>query len=93
MAYRPGGYTIITDPDAPTIEYDTFTCGHCQFIVPLKPHHQPTTDTANGWCWHCTKPLCPSCANRLEQHGCEIWEKQMERIEARDRLARTVLGG
>ena len=84
------GYQIIVDPDTGTHENDTFTCGHCQYIVDLRPF-QAKTSGANGWCFSCTKALCPRCADRLEIHGCEIWERQMEEIESRDRLRRSML--
>ena len=89
------GYQIIVDPDTGTHELDTFTCGHCQYIVDLHPLQHGKTiglNSANGWCFSCDMPLCPNCANRLELYGCEIWEKQMEEIEARDRLYRAALG-
>ncbi len=90
------GYQIIVDPETGTHENDTFTCGHDQYVVDLHPLQQGKTiglNSANGWCFQCDKPLCPRCANRLEAgYGCEVWEKQMEEIEARDRLRRSALG-
>lgn len=36
MLYKRGNITI-TDPDAPTQEYDTFLCAHCNKIITIQP--------------------------------------------------------
>lgn len=81
---RPQGYVTIVDPDSPLFECDTFTCAHCQRIVKVPP--RAAASDCGGWCGRCAKPVCGPCADK----GCTPWEKQMERMEARDRLLRSV---
>jgi len=62
---------------------DTFVCNHCQKIVFVKPKCDPAD--LGGLCWGCNKLICPACTNK---QVCMPWEKQMEIMEARDRLYR-----
>lgn len=78
---NPGGYAVITDPLAPTKEWDTFTCCHCNSIVNVKPF-QAASD-AGGWCARCAKPVCGPCA---DQGRCTPFEKKLDAYEARMRL-------
>lgn len=85
---RPQGYGIITDPDARggvAIEFDTFTCKHCQRVTIVRPGESATN--CGGWCGSCAAPICGVCA---DLGVCTPWEKQMEKMEARDRLLRSV---
>lgn len=105
---RPGGYLVITDPDAPgglDLERDTITCSHCQRIVEVKPGTGATVYliprlSINGVAqpYHeemgafCRLCMKPVC---LECHGigtCTPWEKQMEAIEAKFRFRRQLDG-
>jgi hypothetical protein len=74
---NPGGYSIITDPGAPTREADTFTCRHCQKIVFVKPFADPAD--MGGRCTCCDALICPSCVGK----GCDHIEKKLARLEAR----------
>jgi hypothetical protein len=80
---KPGGYAVLSDPSG-VKEADTFTCGHCQHIV----HVKPLADAADsgGLCKVCMKLICETCVDR---GTCTPWEQQMERIEARDRFLRS----
>ena len=80
---RPQGYATLFGPDV-TKECDTFTCGHCQYIVHVPPRADPAD--MGGLCKQCMKLICPRCVNKAV---CSPWEKQMEREEARDRALRS----
>lgn len=51
---RPHGYIIITDPEAPTIEYDTHQCCHCGAHFAIIPG----SGRLRGYCLHCDGPTC-----------------------------------
>lgn len=82
--HRVQGYGTIVDPDASTVEFDTYTCAHCNKIVQLRPHAPP-----DGHCLMCNEGICETCAVR---GNCDPFEKKLERMEARDRLRRSILG-
>lgn len=100
---RPQGYATWTDPDAPLVERDTATCGHCNCIVHVKPGTAstvyllpppvgapigaPWTEAPGAGCFICGKPVCLAC---YADGRCRPWERQLERMEARDRLRRAV---
>jgi len=98
---RPGGYSVLNDPDRPLAEADTITCGHCQRVVFIKPGlgatvyliYSPTTglwtEEAGAGCHVCGSPVCLSCHDK---RTCTPWEKQMEAQEQRARLLTAVLG-
>jgi hypothetical protein len=86
MIRRLGGYVVASGP-AGTVERDTFTCHHCNRVVVVAPGANAAA--CGGWCWLCSRLICGPCATR---GNCDPWEKQMERMEARDRLRRQVLG-
>lgn len=73
---NPGGWVCITEPDAPVVEMDTFTCGHCNKVVQVKVKASP--DELGGYCYCCTKMVCPLCVGK----GCDPFEKKLERMEA-----------
>ena len=81
---NPGGYALVVGPEGVTYEADTFTCHHCQLVVYVQPH-SPASD-AGGWCGVCAKLICGPCADK---GVCIPWEKQMEKMEARDRFLRS----
>lgn len=86
---NPGGYAIILDPEAPTKENDTFTCGHCQRVVFVKPLAPPSD--LGGWCGGCAKLLCPRCEQiKAQTLTCRPIEKWLEQQEARDRTRRSL---
>lgn len=91
---RAQGYAIITDPDTPMPkESDTFTCGHCNTVVFVKPAADPTT--YGGWCGQCTKLICAHCeAEKVRTLACRPFEKWLEQQEARAASRRSLqLGG
>ncbi len=80
---NPGGYGVAFGPDA-THEHDTFTCGHCQFVVIVPAKTRDPADLG-GLCKICMALVCPKCYGK---NACTPWEKQMEVSEARDRFRR-----
>lgn len=72
---KPGGY-LITASDAGNSEADTFTCGHCQTIVLVKPFADPAD--MGGRCTCCDKLICPGCTGK----GCDPVEEKLKRWEA-----------
>jgi hypothetical protein len=86
------GYAIWTSPDtdAPSLERDTVSCGHCGRVVFVKPGTASTVyliPTLTGWredpgagCRLCMKPVCLPC----ERMGrCLPLERQLEQLEQR----------
>ncbi len=80
---RPQGYAIIVDPYADTIECDTFTCCHCNKIVPVPPAPAPMV---GGFCRLCMLNVCDECSDK----GCTPFEKKLEAMEAKDRSLRSM---
>lgn len=76
---NPGGYAISSGGDAPTVETDTTTCGHCGTVYPLPPKH-----VGFGFCKSCTRDLCEPCADKYPTRGCENFMRKVERHEERD---------
>ncbi len=78
MMLRPGGYSVLNDPDnALPVEHDTFTCKHCQRVVRVKPMCDPVE--MGGRCTLCDAFICKHCVGKQ----CVPWERQMEIHEAR----------
>lgn len=84
---RPGGYAVISDPQQsqPVLETDTFTCGHCQKIVPVPPRCDPAD--LGGLCKVCMRLVCPVCHG---QGSCTPFEKRIEQQEAKGRMLRSM---
>lgn len=101
---RPQGFAITADPgsDRPLREEDTITCGHCQALVFIKPGTGATVYRIfdeEAWTWReepgafcriCMRAVCLQCH---AYGGCLPWEKMLDRMEAKDRFVRSVLGG
>lgn len=85
---KPGGYALWSGGPLPDIEMDTFTCAHCNSVVFVKPFEDPTS--VGGWCIKCADHLCWRCAGT---GVCAPWEKQMEAMEAADRVRREIICG
>jgi len=83
MLRRPQGQAMITSPDGPTWEADTITCGHCNRVAFVKPGPDPGT----GFCRQCMGHVCGPCA---DLGSCTPFEQQLERVEARARLLRSM---
>lgn len=78
------GQVTIVDPNAPTLQADTFTCKHCQQIVMVQPLKDPSE--SGGFCRICWGLICKKCVAKGE---CTPWERQMEEMEARDRFRKS----
>ncbi len=76
---KPGGYLITTGPDG-TAEEDTFTCGHCNRVVFVKP----MCDAADmgGRCTCCDKLICKYCVGKT----CVPIEEHLNRVERRKEI-------
>jgi len=93
---RPGGYFVCVDP-APrqgqqaTVEYDTFSCQHCNRIVRVKPLSPP--EDMGGRCMNCGEGLggliCKEC---VAKGNCVPLEKAIEAMEAKGRFLRDAFG-
>lgn len=83
----PGGYGVISDPQvsAPYQERDTFTCGHCQYIVFVQPKCDGAD--AGGLCKQCMRLICPRCVGRMT---CFPWEEMLKRQESKGRTYRSI---
>lgn len=84
---RQRGYEVVTGPDGRRVEQETFTCGHCSQIVTVP--NRAAADEVGGFCRVCMSMVCPGC---LATDRCDPYERKLERIEARERLLRSVLG-
>ena len=84
---RPGGVGTIMDPNvaAPFQERDTFTCGHCQYVVFVPPQANPAD--IGGLCKQCMTLICPTCVGRMV---CVTWEQMIEMQEAKGRTFRSI---
>ncbi len=84
---NPGGTGVITDPQcrAPWQECDSFTCGHCQFVVFVPPKADPAA--IGGLCKQCMTLICPTCVDRMV---CVTWEQMIEMQEAKGRTYRSI---
>lgn len=100
---NPAGYVKITE-GVPRLggdvlaEMDTFQCSHCARHVYVKA--KANLDTLGNMCRGCMRMICPDCVKRTttivygqEIQGCVTWEKQMDIMEARDRLIRAAQRG
>lgn len=94
---RTQGYAVISGPGG-VVERDTITCAHCQHVVTVKPgtaltvylltdRQGMTREEPGAFCRVCMAPICLRCHDR---GGCTPWEQTMERMEARERLWRSV---
>lgn len=65
-------------------ETDTFTCGHCNKMVLIKAKRAVI---AIRKCGGCQRHVCAACHGMAK---CDVIEKKLERIEARDRLLKVL---
>lgn len=64
-----------------TVEQETFTCAHCNVLVPVK--HRAAPDECGGLCMHCMAMVCTTC----QRHGtCTPFEKKLVAYERRQSL-------
>jgi hypothetical protein len=73
----------VTDPSGGASAMGTFTCGHGNEVVVVRPGQDPSE--LGGFCRMCMKHLCATCAAKGK---CVPFEKKMEMMERRDRLRR-----
>lgn len=79
------GYLLEQGPGGVVREADSSTCGHCQRVTFLRP--QPSGVVVRpARCGCCQAAVCEECYGK----GCDPWEKQMERQEARARMLRAI---
>lgn len=72
---RPGGYSIIVDPDRPTVELDSFTCKHCNRVTFVKARCTP--EDLGGRCTCCGGLICKHCVDG----PCDPLEEKLARWE------------
>lgn len=75
---KAGGYLVGHGPDGCVQECDSFTCGHCNRIVLVRPK-QNAADVG-GFCRCCTKLICGPC---VDDGRCTPLEKRLEAAERR----------
>ena len=88
-ATRSRGYLVETDRVSGKVvrECDTFTCGHCNRVVPVPPRAAPAQ--LGGTCGNCQALICPRCA---QDGRCTPFEERIARYEQQQRF-RAQLGG
>jgi hypothetical protein len=91
---RPQGYATWTMAEAPLVERDSISCGHCNRLVFVKPGTAftvylfpqligPDKEEMGAACRVCMRNICLTC------HGvgtCTPLERRLEQIEARGRM-------
>ena len=78
------GYASLTDLASGNIvkEIDTVNCGHCHRICHPELKSEPGDNF--GHCTICDRDICAGCATKMEAGGgCDVFEKKLEREEAR----------
>lgn len=89
--YKPHGYVVIADPDAPrNVEHDTVQCGHCGSHTKVKPGTGSTiylipTETPGMYkeeggcfCGRCNTFICISCHKKGRCRPFELWLDEQE---------------
>ena len=76
----PVGPKALIDED----ECDTFTCGHCQFIMHVPVKCNP--EDLGGLCKCCMQLICPKCVNK---GTCTPWEQMIENMERKQDALRS----
>lgn len=95
---RPQGYATFSSPDAPVIERDTASCGHCNRVVFVKPGtastvylfpqmQGPDKEEPGAMCRVCMRAICLACC---AQGSCTPLERRIEQMEARRRMLRAI---
>lgn len=84
------GYATLVDPQG-SKECDTFNCAHCQKIVHIPPAVNGKKTMPGGACAACGhKLICDKC---VDLGVCTPFLKQIEAVEAANRMYETVLRG
>lgn len=88
MTAQPGskalGFLTVYGEGKIVRECDTFTCQHCNTIVPVPPMAKGN-DMPGGQCKGCMGLVCTQC---YDKGGCDHIEKKLERFERRSRWHR-----
>lgn len=82
---NPSGYLVITNPDAPPVEQDSFRCGHCGGIVFVEPRADPAK--CGGFCRTCMALTCARCTG---DGRCVPLEARLELAEKRAESRRRI---
>jgi hypothetical protein len=73
------GYGVISGPWGEIVEFDTFTCNHCQRIVRIIPKE---SNPDYGICMGCFELICPRCRGEWDKTNiCKHFEKALEKEE------------
>lgn len=81
--HRANNYSVTFHPDQPVQEQDSFTCGHCSKVVFVGPGQKG--EDVGGLCKCCMNLICGPCVDLMV---CDVFERKLERAEARDRMLR-----
>ena len=74
---KPQGYAFM-ELDGHVTEWDTFTCNHCQRVIPYIKRSQ--LGELGGHCSICDKQICDRCVGK----GCTPFEEKIRAAETRD---------
>jgi hypothetical protein len=84
--YADGYLTIREHGSSSLVEVDTATCKHCQFLVMLNRRDGVKVEPP-GYCLQCVGVICSKCVATGE---CTPFMRQVEEMEARGRLRRSM---
>jgi len=85
---QKANYLIVTGPNGIEDEADLYCCSHCQRQMRVKPAaHGQVISRVLPPCLGCGKFICGECK---ALGGCDVWEKKMERSEARYALRKSM---
>ncbi len=95
---RPQGYATFVSPDAPIVERDSATCGHCNRIVFVKPgtaltvylipqFMAPDKEESGAMCRQCMRHVCLACHAKGR---CTPLERRIEQMEAKGRMLKAM---
>lgn len=73
---KPQGYAFM-ELDGKVTEWDTFTCNHCQKVVPYQTRGE--AEQFGGHCLVCDKMICAQCVGK----GCKPFEEKIRAQETR----------
>lgn len=75
---NPGGYAIICEPGKSNLEFDTFSCRHCNRVIHVKAGAR--AEDLGGLCKICMGLICSAC---VDLGTCDPLEAKLARAEAR----------
>ena len=70
------GYATLTSPEGFRREADTFTCGHCNTVVHIRP--KTALEDLGGRCAVCDTLICGKC---VKTGRCDPVEEKLKRVE------------